>query len=131
MNINALSHTNDPEVSRTAAITATGGSKSKRVMRAIIDILANSDPMTPDQIEAAYIRERGAHHDWPEILSNHFVQKRVSELKTHVLVTRDGIGRPVLRSSGRPVQGAQPVALNTDGMTALAAVDDYFRKDAA
>lgn len=126
MDATLLHHRGDPDVSKTAAVEITKGSKSQQVMRAIVVLLTDHDPMTPDELEAAYIRRRAGEHGWPELTSHGFVHKRVSDLKNHVLYTEPGFGRPVLRNAGKPVKRHQPVALNCDPMTALQAITDYW-----
>lgn len=115
-----LAHRHDPEVSKTAAISLTGGTKSERVMRAIVHLLADHDPMTPDQLEAAYFRDR-AEHGWPEV-DLKFVHKRASEMKVHVRV---------LRGTRERVNRAEPLELAREPVTALQVIEDYWHGAAA
>lgn len=115
-----LAHTGDPEVSVTAAISLTGGPKSEQVMRAIVHLLDKHGPLTPDQLEAAYFRDR-AENDWP-VVDMKFVHKRASEMKVHV---------HVLRGTRQRVKRAEPLELRYGLVTALGVVEDYWHKDAA
>ena len=114
-----LAHTGDPDVSHTAAISLTGGPKSEQVMRAIVHLLENG-PLTPDQLEAAYFRDR-AEHAWPEV-DLKFVHKRASEMKVHVRV---------LRGTRQRVNRAEPLELVHEPMTALQVIEDYWHGEAA
>jgi hypothetical protein len=129
MDAQLLYHRDDPDVSRTAAVEVTKGPKSEQVMRAIVVMLTDHDPMTPDELESLYFRRRAGEIGWPEVQIK-FVQKRASELKKHVLYTQGGIGRPVLRNAGKPINRAQPLTLNCDPMTALQAITDCWEGSA-
>lgn len=122
MNINALSHTHDPEESRLAAIRVASGTASERVMHAVVDLIMDRGPMTPDELASAYFRTREAHPElgWP-LVAIHSVNKRVSEMKRHV-----GVLRHVGRRNGCEVHG-----IIDDRQTAHEDVTEYWKKDAA
>lgn len=119
MNPRALHHTDDPDTSRVAAVTVTGGSHSTQVMRAIVHLLATYGPRTPDQLEALYYRN-AAGEGWPEV-GFKFVNKRVSEMKKHV---------GVLAGTGVRVDGGEQVDFTCDPLDALARIDKHKRRAA-
>ena len=118
MNINALSHTHDPEESRIAAINLSGVA-TERVMHAVVDILAAHGPMTPAELERFYF-EHTMVNDWP-VVAFYSIHRRVSQMKKHV---------GVLIAVGRR-DGAQLLNLADNARQAHVDISDYFRKDAA
>lgn len=120
MNPHKLYHSDDPTVSRVAAVTVTGGSNSTQVMRAIVHLLGTYGPRTPDQLEALYYRNAPGEQ-WP-VVGFKFVNKRVSELKKHV---------GVLHGTGERENGGERVELTCDPLDALTRIDKYKRRTAA
>lgn len=118
MNINALSHTHDPEESRLAAINLSGNATQK-VMHVIVDMLAEHGPMTPAELEARYFQFR-ERWDWPQV-AFYSIHRRVSQMKKHC---------GVLIAVGRK-DGAQLLNLADNPRQAHLDISDYFRKDAA
>ncbi|WP_404474779.1 hypothetical protein [Microbacterium aerolatum] len=118
MNINALSHTHDPEESRIAAINLSGHA-TERVMHAVVDILDQQGPMTPAELEHHYFQHQQVN-DWPQV-AFYSIHRRVSQLKKHV---------GCLIAVGRK-DGAQLLNLADNPRQAHVDISDYFRKDAA
>jgi hypothetical protein len=122
MDPHKLSHRTDPAVSVVAAITVASGTHSEQVMHAVIELLTDRGPSTPDELSDAYYRTRELRPDlgWP-LVKLHTVNKRVSEMKKHIGVLR-GVGRR---------DGAQLLDLVDDRQQAHEDVTGYWRKDAA
>lgn len=118
MNINALSHTHDPEESRIAAINLSGHA-TERVMHIIVDILTLYGPKTPAELEHHYFYFQGIN-DWPQV-AVYSIHRRVSQMKRHVGCII-GVGRR---------DGAQLLNLADNPRQAHLDISDYFRKDAA
>lgn len=118
MNINALSHTHDPEESKLAAINLSGNA-TERVMHAIVEILDSRGPMTPAELESFYFRNREAN-DMP-VVAFYSIHRRVSQMKKHV---------GCLIAVGRR-DGAQLLNLADNPRQAHVDISDYFRKGTA
>lgn len=118
MNINALSHTHDPEESRIAAINLSGNATQK-VMHIIVDILTLYGPKTPAELEHHYFQHQQIN-DWPQV-AFYSIHRRVSQMKRQV---------GCLIAVGRK-DGAQLLNLADNPRQAHVDISDYFRKDAA
>lgn len=118
MNINAMSHTHDPEESRLAAINLSGHA-TERVMHIVVDLLDRHGPLTPAELERLYFQGQ-AIGDWPQV-AFYSIHRRVSQMKRQVgcLI---GVGRR---------DGAQLLNLADNPRQAHVDISDYFRKDAA
>lgn len=106
MKTSALVHFDDPDVSRTAAISLTG-TNTEKVMHAIVDLLSELGPQTPAELEHVY-HSRRAVNDWP-IVAFYSVHKRVSQMKKHI---------GVLRGTGIRWGGAERIDLADDALAA-------------
>lgn len=122
MNPDYLAHSDDPEESKLAAIRVASGTASEQVMHAVVDLIVDRGPMTPDELASAYFRTRETRPDlgWP-LVAIHSVNKRVSEMKKHI-----GVLGHVDRRNGAEVLG-----LVDDRQTAHEDITDYWKKDAA
>lgn len=101
-----LSHRDDPEVSKITAISLSG-TNTERVMHAVVDLLDELGPQTPEELEHVY-RSRAAVNDWP-MVAFYSVRKRVSQMKKHIRV---------VKPTGIRWGGGERVELATDAITA-------------
>lgn len=118
MDAYTLAHTDDPDVSKLAAINLSGHATEK-IMHVVIDMLAEHGPMTPAELEHRYFQYR-ERWNWP-VVAFYSIHRRVSQMKKHV---------GVLIAVGRK-DGAQLLNLADNARQAHLDVSDYFRKDAA
>ena len=85
MNINAMSHTNDPATSSIAA-RRVSRERSARVRKAIVKLLAEK-PRTDDELVKAY-RSHAETERWPLLPHLHEVKRRRSDMHTPFHVVR-------------------------------------------
>ncbi|MFF7293161.1 hypothetical protein ACFY9N_11585 [Microbacterium sp. NPDC008134] len=117
MKTNALVHSDDPDVSRTAAISLTG-TNTEKVMHAIVDLLEELGPQTPAELEHVY-QSRRAKNDWP-IVAFYSVHKRASQMKKHI---------GVLRGTGIRWGGAERIELAAEPLSAHARITAHMQGD--
>ena len=92
MNINALSHTHDPETSSLAAVQLDKHA-SARLKDALL-ILLDEKPRTADELTAVYMNQ-AEFHRWPIFLDSHNIKRRLSELHSkHHVIRESGDRRP-------------------------------------
>jgi len=118
MDAYTLTHTDDPDVSKLAAINLSGHATEK-IMHIVIDMLAEHGPMTPAELEHRYFQYR-ERWNWP-VVAFYSIHRRVSQMKKHV---------GCLISVGRK-DGAQLLNLAYNARQAHLDVSDYFRKGTA
>ena len=118
MNTHDLFHTDDPDVSRLAAINLSG-TATETIMHVVVDVLDQQGPMTPAELEQYYFQHMGVN-GWPQV-AFYSIHRRVSQMKKHV-----GVLIPVGRRDG-----AQLLNLVSNAVEAHADVTAYFRKAAA
>lgn len=88
MNINAMSHTHDPETSRLAAVKLDP--EGRESLKQAIIALLDEHPRTGDELIAAYASHAEVNR-WPLIADLHSVKRRLSELHTvHHVVRESG-----------------------------------------
>lgn len=118
MDAYTLAHTDDPDVSKLAAINLSGHA-TEQIMHVVIDMLAEHGPMTPAELEHRYFQYR-ERWNWP-VVAFYSIHRRVSQMKKHV---------HVLVPVGRR-DGAQLLNLATNPTQAHADITAYFSGDEA
>lgn len=92
MNINAMSHTHDPETSELAAVQL-----DKHAMGRLKDallILLDEKPRTADELTAVYFHQAEMNR-WPFLEDAHNVKRRLSDLhQKHHVIRESGDKRP-------------------------------------
>ena len=92
MNINAMSHTHDPETSSLAAVRLDKHA-SARLKDALL-VLLDEKPRTADELTAVYFHQAEMHR-WPLLDDAHNVKRRLSELHSrHHVIRESGDRRP-------------------------------------
>lgn len=117
MKVAALSHRDDPTVSKIAAINLNG-TATEQVMHAVVDLIDELGPQIPATLERAY-RSRRMVNDWPQV-AFYSIHRRISQMKKHI---------GVLEGTGHRESGAERVGLTCDRMTAHTRITAHMNGD--
>jgi len=101
MNINAMSHTNDPETSLIAA-EQVDENDTARIKDALV-VLLSERPSTADELTIRYVNA-AEFRGWPLVMDWHNFKRRLSELHTrHHVIRESGERRPSKRGKSSTV----------------------------
>ena len=114
-----LFHLDDPETSKTAAISLNG-TDTEKVMHAIITLIDERGSLAPWEMERLYFDLRG-RRNWPR-RAFYDIHKRASQLKRQVKVLR-GTGERVAPDNGR---AAERLGLAFDATHCHALITKYM-----